>query len=139
MDLTFHHLGLAVRRPEAAKSFLSAQGFEIGSEVYDAEQNVNLILCRHSTEPDIEIIWPGKGTGPVDGMIKRHASGLVYHTCYTTHDLGETLRAIERAGLDCVCVSPPKVASLFGGDKVSFYSLVGIGLIEILEQAAKPR
>ena len=63
LGLTFHHLGLAVKRPEQAETFLSALGYTIGSFVYDPEQNVHLNLCERPGVPTVEIIFPGKVPG----------------------------------------------------------------------------
>jgi catechol 2,3-dioxygenase-like lactoylglutathione lyase family enzyme len=133
LHLVFHHLGLAVRRPQEAEVFLSALGYRMGETVLDPGQNVHLKMCTHATEPPVEIIWPGTTSGPIDGMTQRHPSGIIYHVCYLTDDLAAALAALEKAGLRVVCVSPPKPAPLFGGRKVSFYNVVGIGLMEILE------
>jgi methylmalonyl-CoA/ethylmalonyl-CoA epimerase len=105
----------------------------MGESVLDRGQNVHLMLCTHETEPEIEIIWPGDSQGPIDGLTQRHPAGIIYHICYATDDLAAALAALEKAGLRVVCVSPPKPALLFGGRKVSFYNVIGIGLIEILE------
>jgi len=40
---------------------------------------------------------------------------------------------LELAGLHPKCISNPTPAPLFGGRPVSFYNVVGIGLVEILE------
>jgi len=36
-------------------------------------------------------------------------------------------------GLRIICISPPASVLLFGGRRVSFYNVVGMGLIEIIE------
>jgi hypothetical protein len=131
--LTFHHFGLAVPRPAEAETFLAALGYEIGARIFDPEQNVNLALCRHPQMPAVEIICPGNGPGPIDQYVARHSGGIVYHLCFATADLTASLAAIDVAGLRCVCVSPPRPAVLFGGRRVSFYAVVGVGLIELLE------
>jgi hypothetical protein len=131
--LAFHHLGLAVRRPREAEALLTALGYRMGEAVLDPGQNVHLKMCLHETEPDVEIIWPGDTPGPLDGMMQRHSSGIIYHICYVTDNLAAALAGLEKAGLRVVCVSPQKPAPLFGGRPVSFYNVVGIGLIEILE------
>jgi methylmalonyl-CoA/ethylmalonyl-CoA epimerase len=133
LNLGFHHLGLAVRRPQEAVAFLSALGYRAGESVLDPNQNVNLMMCAHETEPDVEIIWPSDTRGPLDAMLQRHSSGIIYHACYVTDDLSAALAAMEKAGLRAVCVSPPKPAPLFDGRMVSFYNIIGIGLVEILE------
>jgi hypothetical protein len=131
--LTFHHLGLAVRRPKTAFSLLSGLGYELGERVFDPEQNVNLSLCRHDTMPSVEVIFPGNGNGPIDALVTHHASGIIYHICYTTEDLDLTLAGLKQADLRYICVASRKPAVLFGGQHVSFYMISGVGLVEILE------
>lgn len=131
--LQFHHFGLAVRRPDEAKKFVAALGYRIGATVFDPGQNVHLALCEHAAEPAVEIIWPGHTPGPVEKLTARHAAGVIYHLCYETDNLAAALAGFAAAGLTAVCISPPQPAPLFGGRPVSFYNVVGIGLVEILE------
>ena len=131
--LTFHHFGLAVRRLDEARAFVTALGYQPGESVFDPAQNVHLQLCTHPQHPAVEIIWPGDTTGPVDKLAQRHASGIIYHMCYETDNLEAALAGLEAAGLRPLCISPATPAPLFGGRPVSFYNVRGIGLIEILE------
>jgi methylmalonyl-CoA/ethylmalonyl-CoA epimerase len=131
--LTFHHFGLAVRRPDEARKFVTALGYQIGLAVFDPAQNVHLQLCTHATQPAVEIIWPGDRTGPVDKLAQRHSAGIIYHLCYETDQLTAAIAGLEAAGLSPICISPPTPAPLFGGRPVSFYNVVGLGLVEILE------
>lgn len=131
--LNFHHFGLAVRRPDEARKFVAALGYQLGASGFDPAQNVHLQLCTHPGQPAVEIIWPGDTPGPVKKLTERHAAGIVYHLCYETHDLAAALAGWEAADLKAICISPPKPAPLFGGRPVSFYNVVGLGLVEILE------
>jgi catechol 2,3-dioxygenase-like lactoylglutathione lyase family enzyme len=131
--LKFHHFGLAVRRPDEARIFVAALGYRAGEPVFDPAQNVHLQLCTHETHPAVEIIWPGNAGGPIDKLAQRHASGIIYHLCYETDDLDAALAQFDEGKLRVVCISPPTPAPLFGGRPVSFYNVVGIGLIEILQ------
>ena len=131
--LAFHHFGLAVRRPDEARKFVAALGYVAGESVFDPVQNVHLQLCTHAAQPAVEIIWPGHTTGPLEKLARRHASGIVYHLCYETDDLAAALAGWEAAGLNPICISPATPAPLFGGRPVSFYNVVGLGLVEILE------
>ena len=133
--LKFHHLGLAVRSPDAAISFAVGQGYRVGRSTYDPAQNVNLILCEHETEPSIEIVYPADGKSPLDKYLAHKTKGIVYHACYSSEDLQRTLDNLSNAELRPICISPPKPAVLFGGANVSFYNLMGVGLIEIIETA----
>lgn len=132
-NLDFHHFGLAVRRPEEARTLLSLLGYEPGDAVFDPRQNVHLQLCTHKTQPAVEVIWPGDTRGPIDKLLNSRPAGVIYHLCYETDDLLSALSGLEAAGLHSVCILPPTPALLFGGRNVSFYNVVGIGLIEIVE------
>ena len=130
--LKFHHLGLAVSKPEFAKEFVLAMGYVIVNSSYDPNQDVNLSMCSHKTEPAIEIIWPGESIGPIHNLTSRHPSGVVYHICYETVDLDAALVKLRNSGMEVTCISPPKPAALFENRPVSFYNIKGIGLVEIL-------
>jgi len=132
-NLAFHHLGLAVQQPQEALTFLSSLGYSHGDPVFDSLQNIHLIMGTHPSHPAIEIIFPASGSGPLDKIIRRRLSGIIYHVCYVTENLEQTLEQWTMAQLRVVCVSPPKPSVLFWGRKVSFYEVVGMGLIEILE------
>ena len=130
--LTFHHLGLALEKDDVTLTFLKAQGYEYGDKIYDPKQNVHLRMCRAPNTPAIEIVLPGEGDGPLTPILKKY-NGLIYHTCYETEDLAASLKAMEELALRVFPVAPPKPAILFEERKVSFYNVIGFGLIEILE------
>ncbi len=134
LGLTFHHLGLAVRRPIDATRFLDGLGYKIGELIFDPEQNANLIMCRHQgSMPDVEIIYPATGKSPVDSYLNLRPDGVVYHVCYVTRDLSASLQWLEQNSMRVVCLVPPTPAVLFGGYRVSFYNIVGMGVCEIIE------
>jgi len=132
--LRFHHLGLAVRDPTAALQFLTALGYTAAEAIEDPLQSVNLIMCRHAAMPDVEVVYSAEGSSPTDRFLKNQKDGLVYHMCYETDDLTATLAEFERRDdIRLICMSPPKPAVLFGGRNVSFYMVVGVGLIEVID------
>ncbi len=130
--LTFHHMGLALRKEDEALKFLGGLGYDENEQVYDPEQKVYLRLCTSKMSPAVELVTAGEEDGPLTPILKRY-NELVYHTCYETNDLQGSLQAMQLDGLRVVPVSPPKPAILFGGRNVSFYTVMGFGLIEILE------
>ena len=132
--LRFHHLGLAVRRPRDAIRFLGGLGYDIPDPVFDPEQSVNLIMCRHAgSMPAVEIIYPAVAKSPIDALVASRPDGIVYHVCYVTEDLSATLAWMEQNGVRVICRVPPVPAVLFGGCPVSFYDIIGMGLCEIIE------
>ena len=129
--LSFHHLGLAVKKEDDALIFLGGLGYEAGKQVYDELQNVHLRLCTLQDSPSVELVTPGHGPGPLTPIFKRH-NELIYHTCYETDDREASLVAFENSGLRVLAVVEPKPAILFGGREVSFHTVLGFGLVELL-------
>lgn len=131
-NLIFHHLGLAVKELLPAKMFLETIGYIFLEPIFDPLQNVNLVMTFHSTMPAVEVIYPKDNNSPISKMLDTHSNGLIYHMCYYTNNLQEALKELKQNNI-VFCVSEPKPAILFGGKKVSFYMIKGVGLIEILE------
>lgn len=131
--LEFHHFGLAAKKPDAAVKFLAALGYRTDASTFDPLQNVNLMMCHHSSMPAVEIIWPASDRGPVDSLLAKHTGGLVYHLCFTATSIAESLARMAEAGIQPFEIAPPKPAVLFGGANVSFYMIPGMGVIEIIE------
>jgi hypothetical protein len=127
----FHHFGLAARSDQTAVEFLTALGYVCGPTIYDSEQNVHLRMCDRPGEPSIEIITAGEGDGPLMNILKRYDQ-LFYHSCWEVDDRAAALAAIGELGLRCIEVSAPRPAVLFGGRLVSFHTIPGYGLIELL-------
>ena len=137
--LFFHHLGLAVAKPEPALMFLlQGLGYRAGKVVFDPLQNVNLQMCEHPVMPAVEVVFPGQEGGALNALLTRSREGLVYHVAYRTADLAASLNALEaHPDLRVICVSSPKPAVLFNGESVSFYVISGLGMIEIIEGTGK--
>lgn len=129
--LEFHHFGLAVRSPEAAFRYLEDLGYRAGSACYDPLQKVNLAMRHHDRMPDVEVIWPGVEPSPIDSILKQNDS-LIYHLCYTSEDVERSLGSLEQAGMEIMPLGFPQPALLFDGKEVSFYRLIGVGVIEII-------
>jgi catechol 2,3-dioxygenase-like lactoylglutathione lyase family enzyme len=128
----FHHLGLAVRVPEAAFRMLAALGYREAPPVFDPVQRVNLALWCHHEMPTVELVWPGDEPSPVDRFVK--GSGLVYHLCFVVDQLEAAIDRMEAAGFGVLPVTPPQPAVLFGGCRVCFLMTEELGLVELLEQ-----
>lgn len=135
--LEFHHLGLAVKTPGRALAMLAALGYRKGRDAYDPLQRVNLAMFHHAEMPDVEVIWPGEGPSPIDNIVRK-SDGRVYHLCYAAADPERTIKAMEAEGLEIVQVAAPEPAVLFDGRPVSFYSVVGFGLIELIDCRGAP-
>jgi methylmalonyl-CoA/ethylmalonyl-CoA epimerase len=132
LGLKFHHFGLAVKNKKSAISFLTAMGYAIGEEIYDKEQEVNLILCQCDEQPDVEVIYKSNNEGPINSILKNNET-LIYHLCYMTDNINNTINNFRLKGLRAIPVSEPKPAILFNNQYVAFYFIKGFGLIELLQ------
>ena len=133
--LTFHHLGLAVRDDGPALTTLGALGYTPGERVFDPLQNVHVRLCTAPDRPTVEIVQPGPdGRSPVDGVISRF-NEMIYHTCYETEDLEQTLAGLRGLSLRVLTLAARQPAVLFGGRHVSFHRVQGFGILELLERS----
>lgn len=133
--LSFHHLGLAVHKPDTAQVFLSNLGYQVGAMVYDPIQNVHLAMCNHPAMPAVEIICPAEGKGPLDRYLQQHKDGLVYHMCFAARDLAASIAAFKAdRDMRAIFLSEPKEAILFQGRKVVFCLVAGMGLIELVAE-----
>jgi hypothetical protein len=134
--LTFHHLGLAVARPDGAEKFVRALGYQVGPHVRDDIQRVNLALASHASMPSVEIIWPTDEEGPLTKVLKMGAE-IAYHVAYECDFIEATVAEIKANAIRAIEVSPPQPAVLFGGRRVSFQRVAGFGLIELVERTLR--
>jgi glyoxalase/bleomycin resistance protein/dioxygenase superfamily protein len=133
--LTFHHLGLAVQKPDAAQAFLVNLGYQIGTMIHDPVQNVHLALCDHPIMPAVEIICPAEGKGPLDRYLRQHKDGLVYHMGFAAADLTGSIAALKAEEvLQAIFWAEPQEAVLFQGRKIVFCIVRGLGLIELVAE-----
>ncbi len=130
--LKFHHLGLAVSNEDQALVLLQGNGYKIGDKIFDPEQKVYLRFCTAETSPAIELIIRGPEPGPLEPILKRY-NELIYHTCYEVDDLQQTITSMENANLRVLPIAERKPAILFNNKYVSFYKVMGFGMIELLE------
>ena len=133
--LEFHHFGLAVKEPSQATKFLEGLGYKQERSVFDQLQNVNFILCNHENMPAVEIIYPASaGVAPVDNLLARRPEGIIYHLCYISRDLEDSLKRMGKSGLTVREVVAPIPASFFADNFISFHMIAGVGLIEIISK-----
>lgn len=129
----FHHLGLATRHPDRAAAFVTTLGYALDAPVWDPLQQVHVRLGHHPSMPTVELVWPGDGPSPIDGVLERAGAGP-YHLCWEVDDLDAAADALGDAGHRIFPVTEPTPAVLFGGRRVWFLTVHGFGLVELLER-----
>jgi hypothetical protein len=128
--MTFHHFGLATNNEPAARAFLKLAGYQIGEQIYDPLQGVNLKLCQDESKPCVELVYPAEKPGPLQSILKNNSN--IYHLCFLVENVEQVLSKMRESEIRYMCVSKPKPAVLFGGRSVSFYNIKGYGLLEMI-------
>lgn len=131
VKLKFHHIGIAVYDFEKAISFYKDQGYHKDVEIYDPEQNVEVVVLRHLSSPCIELLAPHDEKSPVNNILSRSGS-TPYHICYEVEHMEEALKELRKEKF--MPVSKPKVSNAFDNRRVCFLVKKDIGLIEIIEK-----
>jgi methylmalonyl-CoA/ethylmalonyl-CoA epimerase len=123
--------------PDACAMWCKLLGFSPdGPEVLDPEQRVRIQFLSHGRWSDfrIELLAPCDPASPV--MKSARAGGGLHHVCVRVATLDEFAEQIAKTPL--VPVSAPTPAPAFGGRKVAFAYLTGLGLLEFVESAGAP-
>lgn len=129
----FHHFGLAAMYPEKVAAFAVTLGYVCGPRVFDPLQDTHLHWCEHATAPALEIVSPASPDGPLKRILFEQPSSF-YHLCYAIMtDTTTALAQLRANGTRVITVVAPVPAVLFGGRKVSFHTVHGFGLLELLE------
>jgi methylmalonyl-CoA/ethylmalonyl-CoA epimerase len=132
-NLNFHHIGIAVKEFDQAVSYYQSLGYKKQNHdiVRDELQRVDLILLKHITQPDVELVRPIDEKSPINNYIK-NSDAVMYHTCYEVESFSRVINELKK-NFRVFNVSKPKPAILFNNRLVSFYYIYGVGLIELLK------
>jgi len=125
--MKLHHIGIAAENMEDMISYVQNMFpvKEFSDRVFDEKQNGELCMLTLEDSSRIELI-----SGPVvAGRIKKRQ--FLYHTCYETEKLEETIEAFLKKG--AVLISEPKEAVLFQMRRVAFL-MTDLGIVELLEE-----
>ncbi len=131
IDIKFHHLGLAVKKPEIVRKFLVSLGYKPQKELINKIFNVYIQFHEHEFMPKIELIYKYKDSTPIDKILQ-YDDAQIYHICYKCTDIKKVILGLKNIGLKAVCISRGTKDFPF-----SFYYIKGIGLIELLEDNNK--
>jgi len=123
-----HHVGVACRDLEAARRWVHATHtvLEDSGVIYDPHQKADLCMLTVEGGANIELV---AGEAVASLVKKGHT---YYHLCYEVPSVADAIVGLQAQ--QCLVVSPPAPAVLFGGRTVAF--LYGpTGLVELLETA----
>lgn len=131
VNLSFHHIGVAVYDFRNTVPFYESQGYHNDIEIYDPEQNVNVCVLRHQSAPTIELLAPHNEKSPINNILSK-AGSSPYHFCYEVENIEETIAELKKERF--MPVSKPKVSNAFDNHRVCFLYKKDVGLIELIEK-----
>ena len=133
--LRFHHLGLATDNFNLTLKILKKLQYKAKSIKTNKHFNVKNAICTSSHMPNIEIVSKTKNKSPIDKIIKKNKQ-LVYHICYISKDISQTLKKFKRHKIHIIKISDSYL-SPFEGIISSFFFIKGLGLVEIMDESQK--
>ena len=131
--LSLDHVGYAVRSisgalDEFVRPLLAPQ--QISEIIEDPIQNVRIAFVTLKDGGRLELIEPLGEQGPLNQLLKDKRGGL-YHVCYRTSAIEETIARFQEKG--CIVVAAPVPARAFGDKRVAFVYTPARDLIEFVE------
>ena len=131
-EIKFHHIGIAVKEFKGSVNFYKTLGYYPSLPIIDENQKVEIIILSSDFLPTVELIKPLAETSPVNKYLERD-NVAIYHLSFVVDNLPRTLDTLKRKHR-IICVSKPKPAVALGGNRVSFYYIKDVGLVEFIEK-----
>jgi methylmalonyl-CoA/ethylmalonyl-CoA epimerase len=129
-----HHIGYLVKRLSRSEEAFLRLGYEVEREVcYDHVRDVNISFMKNG-EYRVELIEPASKTSPLYPLLKNYKNSP-YHICYTVNDLEASKKELENDGF--MVIQDTQIAPALDGRNVVFMVSADIGIIELVEEAAK--
>ena len=129
------HLAVAVRDIDQARKVYHTLGYICGEVINDPRQDSQLSMCFKEGYDPVELVTHLDEQSPtynITGMV----GDTPYHLCYRVKDVSHLIREMQAKGIEYEMVSEAKPAVLFGNQEVTFIRIKGLGLIELLADAA---
>lgn len=127
-SLILHHVGCAVPSIEAGlRPYTQAMGFSRISKIVDiASQNVRVCFIETAPRVFVELVQGLGEDSPVGSFLKRRQ--YYYHVCYSTPNVGETVRQLEANGFQRLSVF---ASEAFNGSDCAFLLTPELALVEL--------
>ena len=132
-ELTFHHIGVAVKDIDATASIYEQGGYHRSATVNDPIQNVNICWLTKEGAPTIELLAPVDEKSPVNRTLEKNGVSP-YHCCYVVNCIEDVVPELKKQKY--VMVSRPVEAVAFRMSRVCFLFNKDVGLIELVESPA---
>jgi methylmalonyl-CoA/ethylmalonyl-CoA epimerase len=126
-----HHFGYLTTSIENSVKEFSRLGYVTFDRLYlDQARGIKIQFIRSASGELLELIEPNSETSVVKGLTSS-SNNKIYHICYYTADIGQTVDALKEQGF--MLISPPQPAIALNNSNVAFLLSKHTGMIELYE------
>lgn len=130
-NLSFHHIGYAVKDIDATAQFYLKMGWEKSDTVLDPVQNTYIAFLFRSGFPTIELVAPVDEQSPICNTLKKSGVGT-YHVCYSVPNIDEAV--LELRSQRFMPLFQPVEAVAINNHRICYLMHPQVGLIELVEE-----
>ena len=129
--MKIHHFGYLTTSIENSVKEFSRLGYVTFDRLYlDQARGIKIQFIRSASGELLELIEPNSETSVVKGLTSS-SNNKIYHICYYTADIGQTVDALKEQGF--MLISPPQPAIALNNSNVAFLLSKHTGMIELYE------
>lgn len=130
-NLSFHHIGYAVKDIDATAQFYLKTGWEKSDTVLDPTQNTYIAFLSREGFPTIELVAPVDEQSPICNTLKKNGVGT-YHVCYSVPNIEEAV--LELRSQRFMPLFQPVEAVAINNHRICYLMHPQVGLIELVEE-----
>lgn len=125
-----HHFGFLTDNIQKSVESFSALGFTERSRTLDESRGIEIAFIQSQSGEQIELIMPINDHSVVSKLMGK-LKHTIYHTCYETESLDNTIADLRKKGF--LLIDPAKPAVAIDGKRVAFLYSKHAGMIELVE------
>jgi methylmalonyl-CoA/ethylmalonyl-CoA epimerase len=130
-DLSFHHIGYAVKSIVDSKKSFESFGYTASAEVNDEVQRVKVCFLFKTNHPILELVQGlQEKESPVSQYLEKNGV-TPYHLCYSVSNIYQAVGELRQKGFLVLFEPTPAVA--LNQRKICYLFNKHTGLIELVE------
>lgn len=130
-NLSFHHIGYAVKDIDATAEFYLNAGWSKSNTILDSIQHTYIAFLYKDECPMIELVAPVDEQSPICNMLKKNGVGT-YHVCYSVANIDQAIMKLRAQRYMPLFQPVPAVA--IDNHRICYMMHPQVGLIELVEE-----
>lgn len=130
-NLSFHHIGYAVKDIDATAQFYLKTGWTKSDTILDPIQNTYIAFLYRTGFPTIELVAPVDEQAPICNILKKSGVGT-YHVCYSVPDIEKAVMELRTQRF--MPLFEPVGAVAINNQRICYMMHPQVGLIELVEE-----